>query len=333
VPAPDIGSGTIPVPGLVAVSTYDNSDYVRGYIQTWNVTIEQRVKGWLTSAAYVASRAIDPQNNLQMNWSPINGGTAGERLNLATGRTASTQFIGSLGTNTYDSLQTRAQRRFNGGYQVNLAYTFSKALGYAITPAVNIPQYFGLNRGPQGTDITHMFSANLVADVPFGKGKRWAQKGVASMLAGGWKLSAIVVDRTGYPFTATASTATLNAPFSNQFADCLAPARKIGDIFQWYDRTAFAPPSAGRFGTCGTNSLRGPGLFNTNVGVNRSFRRSERIGLEFRADMFNIANTPHHSLGNTSVNSGTFLQAVGIINTGLEGIEQRAVRFSLRLSW
>ena len=110
-------------------------------------------------------------------------------------------------------------------------------------------------------------------------------------------------------------------------------ARKIGDIFQWYDRSAFAPPSAGRFGTCGTNSLRGPGLFNTNLGVNRNFRMSERFGLDFRADMFNIANTPHHSLGNTSVNVGTFMQAVGIVNTGLEGIEQRAVRFSLRLAW
>jgi hypothetical protein len=333
VPPPDLSSGAIPVPNLVAVSTYNNANYVRGYIQTWNVTIEQRLKDWLTSAGYVASRAIDPQNNLQMNWSPINGGTAGEILNQATGRTASTQFIGTLGTNTYDSLQTRAQRRFSGGYQVNLTYTFGKALGYAITPGVNIPQYYGLNRGPQGTDITHMFSANVVADLPFGKGKRWAQSGVAAKLAGGWQLSAIVVERTGYPFTATASTATLNAPFSSQFADCPTPPRRIGDIYQWYDRSTFAPPSAGRFGTCGTNNLRGPGLFNTNLGVKRAFRVTERFGLDFRTDMFNVANTPHHSLGNSSVNSGTFMQAVGIINTGLEGIEQRAVRFSLRLNW
>jgi hypothetical protein len=333
VPAPDLTSGSVPVPGLVAVSTYDNSDYVRGYIQTWNVTVQQTLKNWLTSAGYVASRAIDPQNNLQMNWSPINGGTAGERLNQLTGRTSSTQFIGTLGTNTYDSLQARAQRRFAGGYQVNFTYTFSKALGYAITPSVNIPQYFGLNRGPQGTDITHMFSANAIADLPFGKGKRWATTGAGAALAGGWQLSAIVVDRTGYPFTATASTATLNAPFSSQFADCLAPPQLVGSIFQWYNPSAFAPPSAGRFGTCGTNSLRGPGLFNTNLGVNRAFRVTERFGLDFRADMFNIANTPHHSLGNSSVNSGTFMQAVGIINTGLEGIEQRAVRFSLRLGW
>lgn len=330
--APDLSTGSIPVPNLVAVSTYSNDNYVRGYIQTWNVTVEQRIKGWLGSAGYVASRAVDPQNNLQMNWSPINGGTAGEKLNQLTGRTASTQFIGTLGTNTYDSLQTRLQGHF-GGYQINLAYTFSKALGYATTPGVNIPQYYRLNRGPQATDIANMLSLNGVAELPFGKGKHWAQNGVASYLAGGWQLSTIIVAHSGLPFTATASTATLNAPFSNQFADCLTQPQKVGSIFQWYNPSAFAPPSSGRFGTCGTNSLRGPGLFNTNIGVDRKFRITERFGLDFRTDMFNVANTPHHSLGNSSVNSGTFLQAVGIINTGLEGIEQRAVRFSLRLGW
>ena len=50
VSAPDISSGTIPVPGNVAVSTYDNSNYIRGYIQTWNITVEQQIGTWLMSA-------------------------------------------------------------------------------------------------------------------------------------------------------------------------------------------------------------------------------------------------------------------------------------------
>jgi hypothetical protein len=63
------------------------------------------------------------------------------------------------------------------------------------------------------------------------------------------------------------------------------------------------------------------------------FPIAERYQLSFRVDMFNAGNTPHHTLGNTSVNSGTFMQAVGIANTGLDGIEQRAVRLALRLGW
>jgi hypothetical protein len=329
---PDPASGTIPVPGTSAVITYNNDNYVRGYIQTFNFTIEQRVKNWLMSAGYVGTRDIDPQDNLQMNWSPINGGTAGEVLNKLTGRTASTQYIGTLGTNTYDSLQTRAQARMNG-YVLNFTYTFAKALGYSINPYVLIPQYYGLNRGRQNTDITHTFATSAVVDLPFGKGKRWAQTGVTSKLAGGWQISTIITAHSGYPFTATASSAGLNAPFSGQFADCVSPPNQTGNIYQWYDRSSFAIPAAGRFGTCGTNNLTGPGFFNVNLGVNREFRLSERFTLSFRGDMFNTANTPHHVLANTSVNTSTFMQAVGILNTGLDGIEQRAARLALRLGW
>jgi Carboxypeptidase regulatory-like domain/TonB dependent receptor len=329
---PDISTGTVPVPGSTAVNTYDNSNYVRGYIQTLNLTAEQRLKNWLMSAGYVGSREVDAQNNLQANWSPINGGTAGQVLNKLTGRTASTQYIGTLGSNTYDSIQTSARANMHG-YLLNFSYTFAKALGYAITPAVLIPQYYGLNRGRQATDIRHTFGSTAVIDLPFGAGKRWAQDGLASKLAGGWQLSAIVTAHSGLPFTPTASSSGLNAPFSSQFADCIATPVQTGNIYQWYNKSAFAIPAAGHFGTCGTNNLSGPGLINADLGVNRNFRLTERFTLGVRGDMFNTANTPHHVLGNTSINSSTFMQAVGILNTGLEGIEQRAVRLSMRLAW
>ena len=93
-------SSAMPVPGYAYIKTYVTASYIRGYMQTWNLTIEQRVKSWLASAGYVASRFIDPQNDLEMNWSPINSGTAGQVLNQLTGRTASTLYLGTLGTNT-----------------------------------------------------------------------------------------------------------------------------------------------------------------------------------------------------------------------------------------
>jgi hypothetical protein len=322
-------SGAIPAPGYAYIKTYVSNSYTRGYMQTWNFTIEQRVKSWLASAGYVASRFVDPQNNLQMNWAPINTGTAGEILNQLTGRTASTLYLGTLGTNTYDGVQTRLGRRFSG-YQLDFTYAFAKALGYGLTPAVNIPQYFHLNRGPQSTDISHMFSASAVAELPFGKGKRWAQGGMASKLAGGWQLSTVVTAHTGTPFTATASSSSLNSPNSSQFADCTSPPQEIGDIYGWYAKSAFAVPATGRFGTCGTNSLRGPGLVNADLGLERKITVREKAGLTFRAEMFNSTNKPHHSNPVGNVNSGTFMQALGIVSTGRKGIEQRAVRLALR---
>jgi len=329
---PDLSTGTVPVPGYAYIKTYVPKSYVRGYMQSWNFTVEQRVKSWLASAGYVASRFTDPQNDIEMNWSPINGGTAGEMLNQLTGRTASTLYIGTLGTNTYDSLQTRLGGHF-GDLQINASYVFSKSLGYALTPAVMIPQYYHLNRGPLATDITQMFSLSGVEGLPFGKGKRWAQSGVGSKLAGGWQISTVVTARTGRPFTATASSSSLNSANSSQFADCIGPPQETGDIYHWYNPSTFAAPSSGRFGTCGTDSLRGPGAINADLGLERKFKFSEKAGLTFRAEMFNIANTPHHSNPVTSVSSGTFMQALGIVSSGREGIEQRAVRFALRLAF
>jgi hypothetical protein len=333
VPIPDLSTGVVPIPGFAYAETYDNANYVRGYIQTWNFTLEQRIKGWLASAAYLGTRYVDPQSNLQMNWSPIGAGTAGQRLNQLNGRTASTLYMGTMGTNTYDALQVRAQGRFRSGYQLGLSYAFSKSLGYATSAPVQIPQYWRLNRGPQATDITHALSAVGIAELPFGKGKQWLQNGLASQLAGGWQLSGLLTAHSGPPFTATSSSATLNAPYSSQFADCLSGPQTIGSILQWYSRSSFAAPSNGRFGTCGTNSLRGPGLFNVDLSLQRKFIITERLQLSFRAEMFNIANTPHHAISSTSVNSGTFLQAFSIANTGREGIEQRAARLALRLGW
>jgi len=325
-------SSTIPVPGYAYIKTYNPTEYTRGYMQTWNFTVEQRVKSWLASAGYVASRFIDPQNDLEMNWAPINTGTAGQILNQLTGRTASTLYLGTLGTNTYDALQSRLQGRFTS-LQLNFTYTFAKAMGYAITPAVAIPQYYHLNRGPQSTDMTHMFSSSAVTELPFGKGKRWAQSGVTSKLAGGWQFSTVITAHTGTPFTATSSSASLNSPNSTQFADCLSTPQKLNDIYGWYAKSAFGVPSAGRFGTCGTNSLRGPGLVNADLGLERKVNFSEKYQLTFRAEMFNLANTPHHSNPVGNVTSGTFMQALGIVSTGREGIEQRALRFGLRLGF
>ena len=238
---------------------------------------------------------------------------------------------GTLGTNKYDSLQMHAEHRFAGGYQIATSYTFGKGLGYA--NRVAIPYLYGLNYGPLGSDVRHSLHLTAVAEAPFGKGKRWLQSGPAAYIAGGWQVNGLLSAYTGTPFTVTATATSLNAQFSSQTADCLRQPENIGDINQWYDRTAFAPVTAARFGTCGTNNLYGPGLINVDLGVDRIFRIGERFQLKFRAEMFNAGNTPHRALPNANVNSGAFMQALAIQNTGRDGIDERTFRFGLRLGW
>jgi hypothetical protein len=153
------------------------------------------------------------------------------------------------------------------------------------------------------------------------------------MVLGGWQLNGVTVLRSGTPFTVTASNTSLNAVASTQFADCVGTPHMLGSIYQWYDKSTFAAPTAGRFGTCGTNNLWGPRLINTDLGLDRNFVVTERFQLKFRAEAFNLANTPHHANPTSSITSSAFMQALGIANTGREGIDERTFRLSLRLAW
>ena len=88
-----------------------------------------------------------------------------------------------------------------------------------------------------------------------------------------------------------------------------------------------------RFGTCGLNTLRGPILINSDLGLQRRFAIRERFQLSFRGEVFNLGNTPHHGTPNGNVTSGDFMVATGISGTGREGIEQRAMRLAVRFGW
>jgi hypothetical protein len=337
--APNYGSGRVAVPNNIGVFTADNDNFVRGYIQSWNFTIEQRIKSWTTSAGYVATRSVDPISFLDQNWSPIGTGTAGQVLNVRLGRTAVTPMIGTMGTNKYDALQARAEHRFARGFQAGVSYAFAHALAYATNTTgtgsvqAGIPYYYHLDYGNQAGIAKHTLGLSLVAETPFGKGKKFVSSGPGARILGGWQVNALTIVRSGTPFTVTASNTTLNAVGSNQFGDCLSTPQMLGSIYQWYDKSAFAAPSAGRFGTCGTNSLWGPWLVNTDMGLDRSFVVRERFQLKFRAEVFNLANTPHHANPTGSVSSGTFMQALSIANTGREGLDERTFRFNLRLVW
>lgn len=333
---PDYTSGSVAVPLKVGLFTYSPNTYTRGYIHSWNLTVEQRLKGWVVSAGYVGNRQIDPMTFADQNWSAIGTGTAGEPLNQAFGRTPLTDMYITMGTNKYDSLQARAEHRFSGGFEVAANYTFAKALGYPTAQSsapVAIPYLYHMNYGPTNADVAHTFSITSIAESPFGKGKRWLASGWGGKVLGRWQLSDVMVRRTGLPFTVTAPNTTLNAVSSTQFADCIGTPQEVGAVYEWYNPATFASPSAGRFGTCGINRFFGPRLFNADLGLARKFSIRERFELKFEAELFNVTNTPHHANPTNSVTSSTFMQALGIANTGRDGIDERTARLSLRVGF
>jgi hypothetical protein len=135
----------------------------------------------------------------------------------------------------------------------------------------------------------------------------------------------------GRRFTVGASGASLNAPGNTQTADQVKPEVAkpggIGSGSDFYDSTAFAPITTVRFGTVGRNTLRSPGVFNMDFSLFRRFPIQERFELEFRAEAFNLTNTPHFLQPGTNINSGNFLQVTSAQQ------DQRQLRFGLRLQF
>jgi hypothetical protein len=335
--APDYSSGSVPVPKTTGVFTVDNKTYVRGYIESWNVTVEQQLGGWLASLGYVATRSIDPISAINENWGPIGAGSAGQQLNVLSGRTATTLGLGTYGSNKYDSLQARATHAFAHNFQASAIYTWGKGLAYQTNGTsgaqVAIPAYYRLNYGNTGGLARHTVGLTLIVASPFGSDQRWLQNGLRAKILGRWQFEAVSTLRTGTPFTATGSNTTLNASGSTQFADCLGQPTKLGSIHQWYSVSSFAQPTPGRFGNCGTNTLWGPGLNALDTALSRTFPLFRESQLEFRASMFNTPNNPHHANPTSSLTSSSFMQALGIANSGRDGIDQRTAQLSLRISW
>jgi hypothetical protein len=332
----------LPLPLTAAFITADQN-FKRGYVQSWNATLEKQLGQWLGSAGYVATRSVRQTAFLNANWADLGTGQNGQQLVRRFGRNASTQFIGHLPANIYDSLQMRVQRRMRDGYQIQFSYTWSHALGYVpenstSTPRVGHPLYWGLNYGSLPQDIRHNATASAVVELPFGKGKRWATNRMGDALLGGWQINALTRLSTGSPVTPTAPGTVLNAPGSGQFADCLGPVATVGERTRWWDRTNLADPNqvspnTPRFGTCGTNVLRTPGLINVDMGVFRRFQINERFSVQFRGEAFNISNTPHFGNPNADISSSNFGLIGSVQNTGREGNDPRFFRLGLRIGF
>jgi len=303
IPEPDLHSGIIPVPGNVTVVTLPD-DFKRGRVESWNVAFEKELKwGLVGEAAYVGTRQVNQLGVREQNWSPIGGGSSGRQLVQRYGRTAATLLIAPLGNSHYNGLQTRLSRRFRNGFQFNVNYTLSRAIGIAGAPnsdnqpRVRIPEFYHLNTATSDIDRTHVLNIRSIAELPFGPGRRWMNtRGLWSAIFGGWQVNNILAFRSGRPFSVTASGTSLDSPGSTQMADQVKDQVEvlggIGRGQSYFDPFAFAPVTEVRFGTAGFNTLRGPGLAQWDIGLFRQITLAGGSNIQLRLEAFNVTNTP-----------------------------------------
>ncbi len=342
IPGPDISSGRVPLPPSVEMGyPVAGKELLRGYIQSWNFIVEHRLPGEVVaSVGYVGTANVNGFAFLDVNASQTPGsGNDGRPLYAQFDRTATTREWNGRTHSTYHSLQTSFNRRTAGGLLLTGSYTYSHAIDMAsygdwTAFSWNAPSVFYRNRATASFDTPHNFQMGAVYDLPFGKGKKWATEGVSSAIFGGWQVNGIFGVFSGRPFTVTASGSSLNMPGNQQTADqvktTVATPKQVGDDGTWFDTSAFARVTEVRFGTVGRNTMRGPTTVNTDLSVFRAFKLTERFKLEFRAESFNLSNTPHFGNPNGNRNSSNFGKILAT-DSALAVGRSREYRFGLRL--
>jgi hypothetical protein len=217
----------------------------------------------------------------------------------------------NVGDSEYEALQTKLEKRMSHGLTLTLAFTFSKLIDDASTyfsqtiftgptlTTIGAADAFNrkLERDVSSGDIPHVFSAGWVYQIP----KIWK--------ISGWEIAGLVRVQSGDAVPITQAT-----NFNSAFGYALQRPNRISNpnslsnpsVSEWFNVAAFTTAPEFTIGNSSRNPIRGPGLANADVMIGKTFRINERVKFEFRAEAFNVSNTPAFSDPNASFGSAAF---------------------------
>jgi hypothetical protein len=250
----------------------------------------------------------------------------------------------SIGESNYNGLQTGFVYRL-ADLQLNSAYTYSKALGNQNQSAQgNLAYGFDSNigfqnpRNPRGDygrpsyDRTHVFTAAYVYEIPFFRHSEFLIRELLSH----WGTSGLLTVESGF---------TTPVSLSSSFAGLATRPNQIGPLVRnggsgkkalgqsaLYSYTAFAVPGFGTFGNSEPGVLRGPKEVSFATAVNKTFPITERVGMQLRAEAFNVFNHPNIN----SINSTfAFSSSTNVNNFGYAASagDMRQMEFSGRITF
>nr|MBA2305980.1 TonB-dependent receptor [Acidobacteriota bacterium] len=331
VPIVDVSSGVVTSPPGNVVLPVVNPDPKRGYVQSFNVTVQRDLWGFVVDASYVGSLGKRLPGTVNLNAAGPGAVQANRPLAIRFGRTADTPLSDFVLGSSYHAFQSKLERRLGGAGRITAAYTLSKSEDDSAAFTVQNPLDLAANRGPSGFDRRHNLVISHVTPLPFGPEGRFLQDGIAGTVFGGWNVNGVFAARTGSPVDITGVRLTANATqgVTNRPNVVGEPAilGGTGPNELWFDTSAFVEPAPGTLGDAGRNSVRGPGYVNYNMTLSRTFRLPGRKRLLVNASAFNLLNTTHYR--NPSGAFGT----VGTFGRISASFGEREIRFGARFSF
>ena len=241
-------------------------------------------------------------------------------------------YVKSIGSSNYNALQISSTGR-SGGLTHKIVYTYSKSLNYGCDTYSNFcdvqdPYDISGDYGPAGWNLKHIFAASAVYDLPFGMQRRFSSgnRGI-DYLIGGWQVNALVSLHNGSPYDVQAPYQIPNtnnisgAERANLVGKPYAGGTKLNPI----NVNAFALPDPYTFGNMGRNSLVTDWGRNLDMSIFRSFPIREAMRFEFRAEAFNLTNTPVFAQPDNNITDPNFGAVSATQNTQRE--LQMALKF------
>lgn len=304
---------------LIRTADFSNSRPAQLY--EWNIGFEyQASKELVLEATYSAERGNYLTSRVNLNQLPWAEGIAGltsqaDRLFPNVGNEV--VMDSSMGNNFYNAMNLRAEKRLSSGLNFLVNYTWSKNLESNGSGGNSSFSQSGSTTNPLDSwnlkkeksyaplDVPQVFVASAGYELPFGAKKPWANQGFSRALLGGWQVNGILTLESGFPTDIrTPNTSagqlftTFNVPNSVQGVSMYLPNPGPNGFF---NSAAFTEPGQvinavgtpiTEFGDLARRAGRGPKTKNLDFSLFRNFAIREHIILQFRAEAFNLTNTP-----------------------------------------
>ena len=350
-------NGQIPLTALLSGTHIRPPKQVLPTVDAWNATLQRQVTSTVTAeVAYVGSKGshgfagngpnydVNPPSIVGYPTLPQNQRRPlYPQIPFDLGN-----YYGNDASSSYNAFETKVEKRFSQGLQLLAHYTFSHAYNYD-------SNYYAISHvishGPDDENRNHVFVANIVYDLPFGRNKAFLGSASKALdyLVGGWELTNTTNVSSGLPWTPSFAECGpeedvgICRPNKGTGSFHVGPGKfdPVSHTITFFTPLAslggpFTDPGVGNLGNIGRNGFHGPRGFYSDMSVMKNFAITERVRAQFRMDAFNVFN---HPVYNFSANSGgnPCIDCQGGNNGKITDIEQgttmRQLQFAVRFNF
>ena len=335
----------------VTTADYDSPNMRVGQ---WNLSVQRQIgSDWLVSASYLGNATRHMWTTRPIN-APVFMGVGACTINGVQYATCSTtaninqrrrfylenpvtgQYFGVIhkidtgGTASYNGLLLSVQRRLSRGITASANYTWSHCITDIWQEAAQSPNLDAgwsdptnrrFDRGncvTSATDRRQVFTFSGVAETPRFSGA------ALRMIGSGWRVSPLVKILSGdFLSVTTSQDRMLNGMASQRVNQLIGNPYGDRTVRNFLNPAAFTLPATGTLGNSGKSAIAGPGTWQFDMALSRTFQVRESQTVEFRAEAFNVTNSLRMMDPVTNFNSGAFGQVIA-------SLDPRIMQFALK---